>query len=523
MSWRPLHERRRRCEAQATRAHTHTCAQVELDECVRVVCVRLGVVREVASHLLADAQCWICLSPLAPLRRRLVAASSISRFTLLVEQKALKSLVDLLRDDGSKYLHALDETSRSLSRGGAASASAADTDVDWCTVLMLALTCVQAEKGTKARTPGPVIELWQLIQFLFESAERSGHFLSKPIIDACMQEVITILHLDAAASSGSSSAASAEAKDPLKIQGSIAALSSILDRIFSFAPYTADLPSEYFHDLFALFSNTLTTMSKLTTSELQMPNAAILALIKPHSHFPDSFLGLYQAPAAAVAILAHMMQQYPFTTASANSTASAAARKFLSAHVFPFFLSLFTLRIPDNLLTKLLSGLNSLLDNHVASHLALFRDFAYKFIYAMMQPGAWPKSTTVKQQLVRFVNIVMRLARQLPFNNTLRIVEGRFRRRDRVARGVNTCCGTLILICSVICPPFVSVRARHRPSSLSPPLPRVGQRPAVHPRRRAAGSRRSASTRRVDARIPVPMLARRLSGAAAARADAREQ
>ena len=147
-------------------------------------------------------------------------------------------------------------------------------------------------------------------------------------------------------------------------------------------------------DLFALFADTLLTLSHLSPSDLQAPHATLLSLIKPHSRFPDAFIGLYLAPAAAVNLLVLMLQHYPYTAVGVGASH---ARVFLSSHVFPFFLSLFSLRLPDNLLTKLLGGLNSMLERHVAwSALELFREFNYKFLYAMMAPGAWPKSATVK-------------------------------------------------------------------------------------------------------------------------------
>lgn len=147
--------------------------------------------------------------------------------------------------------------------------------------------------------------------------------------------------------------------------------------------------------MFALFSDTLLTLSHLSPHELSLPAASLLPLIRPHSRFPDSFLGLYQAPAAAVNLLSLLLQQYPYS--AAGLAGAAHTRTFLSAHVCPLFLSLFALRLPDNLVTRLLAALNHCMERHVAvANLALFRDFTYKFMYLMMQPGAWPKSPTVK-------------------------------------------------------------------------------------------------------------------------------
>ena len=342
--------------------------------------------------------------------------------------------MDCLRDDGDTYIRAVDEGSRALSYGGGMGVHVGqDAQVDWATLLTLALTCVHSLESTKSRTPGPVIELWQCVQFLVETAERAcerpggdngsgGHFLTRSIVDTCMSEIMSLLHLDA----GGGGAAPAGEKDPIKIQGSIAALASILECLLAYAPYAATVKQEYYHDLFALFSNTLSTLAQLTTSDLYAPHATILSLIKPHSHFPDSFLGLYQTPAAAVGLLVQMVLQYPYTTAASTSPASHAVKKFLSQHVFPFYLSLFTLRVPDNLIARLLGGLNTMLEAHVMSHLSTFRDFSYKFIYAMIQPAAWPKSATIKNELIRFANIVIRVSMQLPTNHTLRIVEGQY-------------------------------------------------------------------------------------------------
>src|SRR4051812_36779912 len=78
-------------------------------------------------------------------------------------QKSLKTLVDCLRDDGEQYIRALDDASRSLSH-----ASADSSQVDWATLITLALTCVHSLESSKSRTPGPLIELWQSVQYLFE-------------------------------------------------------------------------------------------------------------------------------------------------------------------------------------------------------------------------------------------------------------------------------------------------------------------------------------------------------------------
>lgn len=408
---------------------------------------------------------------------------------LSVIQRVLKGWVETLQSE-SKYVHALDDNSRQM-----AALSADSTVVDWSTILLLALQTAQGDKS-KARTVGPTTEMWKDIHYLFDQSEKHGHFLSQQIIDTCMTEILTIFHLDSDSSTVASGDASASSsspndKDPQRIQGSISSLAAILDKIFSYPAYAQEIKQEYFHgqskctnaqflhiqhisrstidsladclfcllcasDLFSLFANTLVTLSQLTNEQLANP-ATLLTSIKPYCKFPDSFLGLYKAPASAVNILVQIVLQYPYT-ASSTSAAVANSKKFVATHVFPFYLSLFTLRLPDNLLTKLMSGLNTMLTRSVAmSSLHLFRDFSYKFVYAMVQPNAWPKSATIKnvmnianhapdmnclhdfdlistpwlfvcvadvQELIRFCNLVLRVSIQLPSNNALRIVEG---------------------------------------------------------------------------------------------------
>lgn len=89
------------------------------------------------------------------------------------------------------------------------------------------------------------------MQYLFEQCEKKGHFINRNIIDAVMQEMLTLLHLDSGSGTGAASASAADAaageKDSLKIQGAISSLSAIMDVIFSYGPYAQEIKPEYFH------------------------------------------------------------------------------------------------------------------------------------------------------------------------------------------------------------------------------------------------------------------------------------
>lgn len=391
-------------------------------------------------------------------------------FGLLFCKKYFLDFVRFLREDDGKIMKSIDQASQRLNSNHP---SHADVDasnlIDWSVILKIALECVQASESTKARSSGPTIELWQGVQFLFETAERNGHFFNKSIIDACMHEILTILHLDSGPGSGSSSAAEV-VKDSYKIQGSIGSLSIILGLILAYPPYAEHIKQEHFHDIFKLFSNTLITLSRLSSKDLSSSQSTLLDLIKPHSHFPDSFLGLYQAPVAAVNVIVQMVVHYPYTAWSSSATSAAAVKKFLRKHVFPFYLSIFTLRIPDNLLTRLLAGLNGMMEQHVMTHLTLFREFSHKFIHSMIQPSAWPKSATIKNEAIRFINLVFRVAKQLPINNSLTIVEGEDEQQTKGKRSQRNATISSRLLLSIIVAYFL-FRVGHRPSFVSSPLP----------------------------------------------------
>jgi hypothetical protein len=151
-------------------------------------------------------------------------------------------------------------------------------------------------------------------------------------------------------------------------------------------------------DLFDLFTNVLVTLSHLNLSDLEKPAEKLLPLIKTRCQFPDSFLGLYRAPAAAVNMVCQLVLQYPYVAAGSPAQISQ-ARTWLAAHLFPFYLSVFSLRVPDSLLHRLLAALNSVVERFAFSGSMLYqlREFHYKFVYAFMQPAVWnAKNTLVK-------------------------------------------------------------------------------------------------------------------------------
>lgn len=164
-------------------------------------------------------------------------------------QKLVSRAVDLLRDDGAKYRSALD----------AASASAAydPSLIDWSALLVLVLNAATGGAdggGKRARTAGPTAELWQQLHFLFEQSERSGRHLTRPLVDACVEEAMALLHSDhraggsggAGAGAGAASSASAD-RDPLRIQGAIASLAAILECVLGYAPYAQCIKQEHLH------------------------------------------------------------------------------------------------------------------------------------------------------------------------------------------------------------------------------------------------------------------------------------
>ena len=164
-------------------------------------------------------------------------------------RKAVQQVVELIRDSGPHYRKALDEAS--------AAEAFSHSALDWSGLLSLALGAVteggggaagaagaSSAAGRKAKAPAAAsAELWQHMQYLFEQSEQSGHFINQAIIDTCLGDLRSMLHLDGGGAGGGA----ASDKEPIKRRTAISALAAIMECILAYAPYAQAIKQEHFH------------------------------------------------------------------------------------------------------------------------------------------------------------------------------------------------------------------------------------------------------------------------------------